>query len=128
MDLNVIQNLSNNENDSRKCDQIVFPWLKSKPGICKNVDVAKEKDNKKPLGFPFFGNFCKNDASSSVVSTFTSIEKRGIDSNVAWDDVIDEKWIDGEEIYAEIKNFKNHFDLNSCVTEYDEQLVTVTTN
>ncbi|CAI9270514.1 unnamed protein product [Lactuca saligna] len=67
---------SDNEDDSRKCDQTVFPWLKSEQGICKNGDVAKEKDNKKPLGFPVFGNFCKNDASS-VVSTSASIKKEG---------------------------------------------------
>ncbi|KAL7609697.1 hypothetical protein Lser_V15G11599 [Lactuca serriola] len=126
MDLNTIQILSDNEDESRKCDQTVFPWLKSETGICKNGDVAKEKDNKKLLGFPIFGNFCKNDASSSVVSTSASIEKRGIDINVAWDDVIDEKRIDVEETDAEIKNFKNHFDLNSCVTEDEELLVTVT--
>ncbi|KAI3502505.1 hypothetical protein L1887_30610 [Cichorium endivia] len=113
MDLNTVQTLSDNEDDSRKCDQPVLPWLKSKPVISKNGDVSKEKDNKKLLGFPFFGN-CKNDDSSSM-------EHRGIDINVAWDDVIDDKWIDREE--TEIKNFKNHFDLNSCVTEDDDELL-----
>ncbi|CAH1420657.1 unnamed protein product [Lactuca virosa] len=52
----------------------------------------------------------------------------GIDINVAWDDVIDETQIVGEETDAEIKNFKNHFDLNSSVTEDNEMLVTVTTD
>ncbi|KAL4569498.1 hypothetical protein LXL04_025137 [Taraxacum kok-saghyz] len=112
MDLNTIQTLSDDEDDSRKCDQKpVFPWLKSNPVICKNDDVSKEKDDKKLLGFPIFGNFCKNEAS---------IEKRGIDINVAWDE---DNVMNGEETDVEIKNFKNHFDLNSCVTEDDDYLL-----
>ncbi|KAI3729231.1 hypothetical protein L6452_17884 [Arctium lappa] len=137
MDLNTVQSLSNEDDDeSRKTDQTVLPWLRA-----KTVDAPKEKDDslaatdRKLLGFPIFGNVCisKNDASSAI-STSASMEHRGIDINVAWDDGTASEDIDKridvetcnerrEETDAEIKNFKNHFDLNSCVTEDDDDLL-----
>ncbi|KAK9064610.1 hypothetical protein SSX86_015992 [Deinandra increscens subsp. villosa] len=119
MDLNTVQKLSNEDGNSRKCDQTVLPWLQS-------GNLAKEKDDSlganKKRGFSIFGNFCvlKND-DSSAVSTSASIKHRGIDINVTWDAHI-EKQIDAKTD-AESKNFKNHFDLNSCVTEDDDLLV-----
>ncbi|KAK1423146.1 hypothetical protein QVD17_18441 [Tagetes erecta] len=131
MDLNTVQNLSNEDNNSRKHDQTSLPWLRTKPVICKNDDrsgdLAKDKDNssgtnKKLLGVPIFGSFCvvKQD-DSSAVSASASIKDRGIDINVTWDDDM-EKQTD-VKTDAEIKIFKNHFDLNSCVTDDEDDLV-----
>ncbi|KAK1437717.1 hypothetical protein QVD17_03513 [Tagetes erecta] len=130
MDLNSVQNSSNNDANTRSCDQTALPWLKAKQVIYKNGDhsgnVAKKKDdslgaNKKLLGFPIFGKFCisKTDDSSGGL-TSASIEHREIDINVAWDDNVMNKQID-EKKDAEIKH---HFDLNSCVTGDDNLLVT----
>ncbi|XP_076906368.1 uncharacterized protein LOC143562466 [Bidens hawaiensis] len=109
MDLNTVQNSSKDDDNSRKCDQSVLPWL-------RNADLAKKKDdslcsNKKLLGFPIFENKKKDDSSAASTST----EHRGFDINVPLDDNADDD--------TEIKNFKNHFDLNSCVTEDDESLL-----
>ncbi|KAJ0667238.1 hypothetical protein HanPI659440_Chr17g0675581 [Helianthus annuus] len=124
MDLNSVQNFSNENDNSRNCDQTVPPWLKAKPV----GDVAKKKDDslgtdKKLLGFPIFGNFCtsKNDDSSGGL-TSASIEHRGIDINVAWDD--DDDDMDKQSDVKKDAEIKNHFDLNSCVTEDDDLLVT----
>ncbi|KAJ0830836.1 hypothetical protein HanPSC8_Chr15g0660051 [Helianthus annuus] len=133
MDLNTVQNLSNEDDNSIKRDQTALPWLRAKPGICTNGDrsgdLEKKNDesagtNKKLLGFPIFGNFCvvKTD-DTSAVSTSPSIGHRGIDINVTWDGDT-ERQIDAKTDEAEIKSFKNHFDLNSCVTEDDDLLVT----
>ncbi|KAI3733743.1 hypothetical protein L6452_13198 [Arctium lappa] len=120
------------KNDS-PCDQ-------SKNGEKGDDSLA---NNGKILGFPVFGNSCvsKND-SSSLVSTSASLhcprengkikkeimEHRGFDINVAWDDP-ENKQIDPEasnlekETDTEIEKIKNHFDLNSCVTEDEDFLV-----
>ncbi|XP_076907522.1 uncharacterized protein LOC143564003 [Bidens hawaiensis] len=113
MDLNTAQNLSKEDDNSRKCDQSVLPWL-------RDADLIEKKDNSlcantKLLGFPIFENKKKDD--SSAVSTST--EHRGIDINVPLDDNAD----DDDDDDTEIKNFKNHFDLNSCVTEDEESLL-----
>lgn len=129
MDLNTVQTLSNEDENLRKHDQTDLPWLR--PGAPKVKDESLAGD-KKLLGIPIFGKFCisKNEATTGI-STSASVEHRGIDINVAWDDVSASKQIDvktcnekREETDAEIKNFKNQFDLNSCVTEDDDILVT----
>ncbi|XP_076948343.1 uncharacterized protein LOC143620553 [Bidens hawaiensis] len=96
MDMNSVQNLSKDDDSSRNCDQTLLPWLKTKPVICKNGDMGHM-------------------ASASI------IERREIDINVAWDvyDDIDRQ-IDAKKDAA----IKNNFDLNSCVTDEDDLLVT----
>nr|XP_043606079.1 uncharacterized protein LOC122578235 [Erigeron canadensis] len=139
MDLNAVQTLSDDDEKSRKCDQTVPSWLLAKPVVCKNDfkkddhvgDMPKEEDDsllaaKNNLsGLPIFGDFCipKND---DLVSTSASIEHRGFDINVAWEEVSASEHIDKQtdvKTDSETKSLKNHFDLNSCVTEDDDLLV-----
>ncbi|KAI3730725.1 hypothetical protein L1987_61900 [Smallanthus sonchifolius] len=132
--------LNNDSNSSRKCDQTVLPWLQAKPNICRNGSRGDDHGEKgKILGFPVFGNSCvsRND-SSSLVSTSASLrcprengkiktemENRGFDINVAWDDPAN-KQIDVGDCNLEKKpdtendKIKNHFDLNSCLTEVED--------
>ncbi|MFS7992824.1 hypothetical protein Hanom_Chr12g01086821 [Helianthus anomalus] len=142
--------LNNNSNSSRKCDETVLPWLQARPNISKNElrcdDRAEKGDclgnNEKILGFSVFGNSCisKNE-SSSLVSTSASLrcpqengkiktemENRGFDINIAWDDHANEQ-VDVEDFNLgkkpdkEVDKIKNHFDLNSCLTEDEDVLV-----
>ncbi|KAI3714301.1 hypothetical protein L1987_72898 [Smallanthus sonchifolius] len=109
MDLNSVQNLSKEDNNSRNCDQTVLPWLKAKPIICKNGDYSGDMAKK------------KDDSLGANKKLLASIEHREIDINVAWDDDEDtDKQIDVKKD----EEIKNHFDLNSCVTEDDDLLVT----
>ncbi|KAD2804104.1 hypothetical protein R6Q59_030399 [Mikania micrantha] len=142
--------LNNDSKSSRKCDQKVLPWLQAKPDIYKNgsngADNGKKGDrlgnSGKTLGFPVFGNSCvSRNESSSLVSTSASLhcpsenvkvktemENRGFDINIAWDDLAN-KQIDvvdcnlKKETDTENDNIKNHFDLNSCLTEDGDDLV-----
>ncbi|GKC58966.1 actin-binding FH2 [Tanacetum coccineum] len=131
--------LNDDSNTERKCDKTVPPWLQNKPVIC-NKDSRLDncvENNGKILGNPVFGNSCvsKNE-SSSLVSTSASLrcldngkikmetENRGFDMNVAWDDP-ENKQIDVEDVNLkkETDKIKNHFDLNSCLTEDDDLIV-----
>lgn len=138
--------LNNDINSSRKCDQTVLPWLQAKPAICKTESPCDDRgekgdslvNNGKILGFPVFGDSCvsKND-SSSLVSTSASLrclqnrkaktemENRGFDINIAWDDPANKQIDLGDynlekKIDTEIDKIKNHFDLNSCLTEDED--------
>nr|XP_043611733.1 uncharacterized protein LOC122583386 [Erigeron canadensis] len=89
-------------------------------------------NNGKILGFPVFGNSCvtKND-SSSLLSTSASLgchgngqiktemEHKGFDINVAYVETCNTQ----KETDTEIEVVKNHFDLNSCLTEEEDVLV-----
>ncbi|KAK9063627.1 hypothetical protein SSX86_017498 [Deinandra increscens subsp. villosa] len=142
--------LNNDCNSSKKCDQKVLPWLQAKSDIYKNGsrgDDHREKvdclgTNGKILGFPVFGNSCvsKNE-SSSLVSTSaslrypheigkvkTEVENRGFDINIAWDDPANKQIDEGDcnlerKTDTKIDKIKNHFDLNSCLTEVEDVLV-----
>ncbi|KAI3696352.1 hypothetical protein L1987_79366 [Smallanthus sonchifolius] len=127
--------LNNDINSSRKCDQAVLPWLQAKPNISKNEKI---------FGIPVFGNSCiSRNESSSLVSTSASLrcphengkiktemKNRGFDMNIAWDDHAN-KQIDvedcnlGKKPDTEIDKIKNHFDLNSCLTEDEDVFVPV---
>nr|GEU35288.1 hypothetical protein [Tanacetum cinerariifolium]GEW08634.1 hypothetical protein [Tanacetum cinerariifolium] len=136
---NIGIDLNDDSNTERKCDKTVPPWLQNKPVIC-NKDSRLDncvENNGKILGNPVFGNSCvsKNE-SSSLVSTSASLrcldngkikmetENRGFDMNVAWDDP-ENKQIDVEDVNLEKETdkIKNHFDLNSCLTEDDDLIV-----
>ncbi|XP_076890364.1 uncharacterized protein LOC143541413 [Bidens hawaiensis] len=93
MDMSSVQNLSKGDDNSRNFDQTVLPWLKTKPVICKNGDMASA----------------------------STIERLEIDINVAWD-VYDD--IDKQINVKKDAAIKNNFDLNSCVTDDDDLLVT----
>ncbi|KAD2393640.1 hypothetical protein R6Q59_012067 [Mikania micrantha] len=142
--------LNNDSNSSRKCDQTVLPWLQAKPDISKYDSRCDDHvgegeclgKNEKILGIPVFGNSCiSRNESSSLASTSASLrcprengrtktemEKRGFDINIAWDDHANTQ-IDVEDCNLwkrpdkDEDKIKNHFDLNSCLTEDEDALV-----
>ncbi|KAA8532945.1 hypothetical protein F0562_032938 [Nyssa sinensis] len=110
----------------------------------KRNEILDSLGNRKILGFPIFENTCasKND-SSSLVSTSASlhcppqgedIKNEGrtgvIDINVACDPTIPESstqiavevLVVDKEMDIKVASFRNHFDLNSCMSE-DEVLL-----
>ncbi|XP_071715851.1 uncharacterized protein [Rutidosis leptorrhynchoides] len=115
--------LNTDSYSAKKCDQTVPSWLQAKPAICKNDTLG---NNTK---ISVFGSTCvaKND-SSSLASTSASLrclesgkiktemEHKGFDINVAYVEACNvEKKTD-----TEIEKIKNHFDLNSCLTDEDD--------
>ncbi|CAH1431527.1 unnamed protein product [Lactuca virosa] len=116
MDLNTVENVCNDDNSSsRKCNQTVLPWLQPKPDICKN-DSPSVNNGKIP---PVFGNSCVSENGKIKKEKMEQEQHRGFDINVAWDDDPENNDI-VKEINTENEKIKNHFDLNSCVTEDEE--------